>query len=217
VAYPAYVREKARSLRVEKHLSLDEIAARLSLPKTTIYYWVKDVPLGRPRRENGHPGNRAVARKYRLMREAAYADGRAEFSSLAQDVSFRDFVCMYIGEGYKKNRNVVSLGNSDPRVVWLAADWIRRLSRNPVSYSVQYHADQRIEELQQFWSKLLEVTPDEIRLQRKSNSGRLAGRTWRSRYGVLTVRTGDTLLRARLQAWMDAVQEQWLHSLGNGA
>ena len=217
MAYPAYVREKARSLRVEKHLSLDEIAARLSLPKTTVYYWIKDLPLGRSRRENGLPGNRAVARKHRLMREAAYADGQVEFSRLAQDFSFRDFICMYIGEGYKKNRNVVGLGNSDPLVVLLAADWIRRLSRNPVTYSVQYHADQRVRELQQFWSELLDVTPDEITLQRKSNSGRLAGRTWRSRYGVLTVRTCDTLLRARLQAWMDAVQEQWLHSLGNGA
>ena len=53
-----YVREKARSLRVEKHLSLDEIAARLSLPKTTVYYWVRDLPLGRPRRENGGAGSR---------------------------------------------------------------------------------------------------------------------------------------------------------------
>jgi hypothetical protein len=196
---------------------LDEIAARLALPKTTVYYWVKDLPLGRPRRENGHPGNRAVVRKHRLLREAAYAEGQAEFPELAKDALFRDFVCMYIGEGYKKNRNVVGLGNSDPRVVLLAADWIRRLSRNPVNYSVQYHADQRIEELKEFWSNLLDVTPDEIQLQRKSNSGRLAGRTWRSRYGVLTVRTCDTLLRARIQAWMDGVEEQWLHSLGNGA
>jgi hypothetical protein len=50
VTYPAYVSEKARSLKVEKHLSLDEIAARLALPKTTVYYWVRDLPLGRPRR-----------------------------------------------------------------------------------------------------------------------------------------------------------------------
>jgi hypothetical protein len=217
VAYPAYVREKARTLRVEKHLSLDEIAARLSLPKTTIYYWVRDIPLGRPRRENGHPGNNAVVRKHRLLREAAYRAGQEEFDALARDGSFRDFVCMYIGEGYKRNRNVVALGNSDPRVVFLASSWLRRLSRNKIDYSVQYHADQRVSELQKFWSELLGLKPGEIGLQRKSNSGRLSGRTWRSRYGVLTVRTGDTLLRARLQAWTDAVQEQWIHSLGNGA
>ena len=54
MAYPAYVREKARKLRVEKRLSIDEIAERLALPKTTIYYWVRDLPLGRERR--AHPG-----------------------------------------------------------------------------------------------------------------------------------------------------------------
>lgn len=115
------MREKARSLRVEKHLSLDEIAERLALPKTTIYYWIRDLPLGRPRRENGHPGNNAVVRKHRLLREAAYAQGEAEFEEMTRDPTFRDFVCMYVGEGYKKNRNVVGLGNSDPRVVLLAS------------------------------------------------------------------------------------------------
>jgi hypothetical protein len=217
VAYPAYVRGKARKLRLEKKLSIDEIAARLALPKTTIYYWVRDLPLGRPRRENGHPGNVAVCRKHRLLREAAYRQGKDEFEGLARDPSFRDFVCMYIGEGYKRNRNVVGIGNSNPRVVALSAAWIRRFAHNRVSYSVQYHADQRLTDLTMFWAELLGVTPDEIQLQRKSNSGRLSGRIWRSPYGVLTVRTGDTLLRARLEAWMDVVQGQWLHSAVNGA
>lgn len=39
MAYPPYLREGARELRVAKELSLVEIAARLALPKTTIYYW----------------------------------------------------------------------------------------------------------------------------------------------------------------------------------
>jgi hypothetical protein len=81
-----------------------------------------------------------------------------------------------------------------------------------VKYSVQYHADQDLEELRQFWAETLAVSPEEIRLLRKSNSGRLSGRMWPSRYGVLNVHAGDTLLRARLQAWMDCLQEQWLDS-----
>jgi hypothetical protein len=56
-----------------------------------------------------------------------------------------------------------------------------------------------------------------VRVLRKSNSGQLSGRVWRSRYGVLTVRTCDTQLRARVQAWMDCVRESWIHSLPIGA
>ena len=119
VAYPAYVREKARQLRVEKHLSLDEIAERLALPKTTIYYWIRDLALGRPRRENGLPGSRAMCRKYRVVREAAYEEGTAEFELLARDPSFRAFVCLYIAEGSKRRRNEVAIGNSDPAVIAL--------------------------------------------------------------------------------------------------
>jgi hypothetical protein len=218
MAYPAYVREKARTLRVERRLSIDEIAERLALPKTTVFYWVRDLPLERPRRENPHPGTLAMQRKFQLLREHAYTDARGSFQTLsALDPTFRDFVCMYIGEGSKRSRNHVAIANSDPRVVVLATRWLRALSRNKLDFSVQYHADQDLRELSDFWASTLGVDPGDIRTQRKSNSGRLGGRTWRCRYGVLTVRTCDTLLRARMQGWMDRLQETWIHSPSTGA
>jgi len=219
VAYPAYVREKARTLRVEKHLSIDEIAERLALPKTTIYYWVRDLPLARPRSGSAgrRKGNRNMRRAYALRRAAAYLQGRIEFGDLLVKPSFRDFICLYMAEGSKRCRNTVAVCNSDPAIVVLCARWIRHFSRNRVRYSIQYHADQDLEELRHFWGRRLAVPPEEIRLQRKSNSGRLKGRTWRSRYGVLTVSVGDTLLRARLEAWMHSVKDQWLDSPITGA
>jgi hypothetical protein len=156
------------------------------------------------------------SRSTRLLRDAAYAQGRATFPALAADPTFRDFVCLYIAEGYKRSRNHVSLGNSDPQVVRLAGRWIRALALNPVTYCLQYHADEDFEQLQRFWSAELAVAPTDIRFQRKSNSGGLIGRNWRSEHGVLTVRVGDTLLRARLQGWMDCLQDQWLDSPAPG-
>ncbi|HEV3378414.1 MAG TPA: hypothetical protein VG126_14170 [Thermoleophilaceae bacterium] len=217
MAHPAYLREKARELRVERRLSIVEIAERLALPKTTVFYWLRDIPLQRRRRQNPRPGSRAMGTKFRLLRDEAYRKGRESFPALAQDPTFRDFVCMYIGEGCKRNRNRVSIGNSDPRVVLLATRWLRALSRKKLRFSVQYHEDQDLEEVCGFWAATLGIEQSEVRLQRKSNSGRLGGRTWRSKYGVMTVTTCDTLLRARLQAWMDCLQEGWLHSPDNGA
>jgi hypothetical protein len=77
MAYPDYLRQRARELRITKHLSIDELAERLALPKTTVYYWVKDLPLGRARRESPRQGTQAMQRKYRRLRESAYAQGRA--------------------------------------------------------------------------------------------------------------------------------------------
>lgn len=146
------------------------------------------------------------------LRDSAYDQGRHEFEALCAEPTFRDFICMYIGEGYKRNRNRVSLANSDPAVIKLADDWIRRLTTNRVYYSFQHHADQDPTKLIAFWSAELGADPDLFRFQRKSNSGALNARSWRSAHGVLSVICDDTYLRARLQAWVDRVREGWLDS-----
>jgi hypothetical protein len=218
MAYPRYLRERARQMRRTEKLSLIEIAERLALPKTTVYYWISDLPLGRPRRDNGHPGNLAMQAKYRAIREDAYREGAEEFAKRALSTpAFRDFVCLYIGEGYKRNRNRVSIANSDPAIVVFAARWITQLSDRPLDCSLQFHADQDPRKLKTFWSERLSVDPGQIRLQRKSNSNKLATRKWRCQYGVMSVGVNDTALRARLQGWVDSIKGQWLDSASFGA
>jgi hypothetical protein len=214
MAYPAYVKEKARQLRIEKKLTIDELVEQLSIPRTTIYSWVRDLPI--PRGPNvGWPttaqerGTAAMQAKYRARRERAYEEGREEFPALCAEPTFRDFVCMYIGEGFKRDRNVVSICNSDPAVVRLGANWIRRLTEHPIEFSFQHHVDQDPDDLRAYWGGLLDLDPAKIKFQRKSNSGQLNGRRWRSQHGVLQVRTSDTYLRARIGAWMDCVRANW--------
>lgn len=211
MAYPAYIREKTRKLRIEKKLTIDELAERLAISRTTIYYWVKDIPIETTGKEirAARRASKSNKERHARLRERAYACGQSELPSLLKQPTFRDFVCMYIGEGYKRNRNAVSICNSDPAVVQLGARWIRRLSDHKVTYSFQHHADQTPRELCAFWGHLLDIDPVEIKFQRKSNSGRLAGRTWRSQYGVLQVRVSDTYLRARIDAWMDYIRADW--------
>jgi hypothetical protein len=162
VTHPAYLREKARTLRIERSLTIDEIAERLALPRTTIFYWVRDLPIARRRRppviasRARAMGNRAMQAKYRLARDAAYAEGRATFASLATDPTFRDFVCLYLVS--RRGRNEAQVCNSDPAVVRVCDGWAA---------------------------------------------------AWRSVHGVLAVAVYDTLLRARLQGWMDCLRETW--------
>lgn len=134
MAHPFYLREKARSLRAERRLTIDELAERLALPRSTIYYWVRDMPIpgsgpgGGFASEAQRKGTRAMRRKYRLLREAAYREGVESYPRLSLDPTFRDFICLYIGEGYKRDRNRVGLANSDPLVVLHATRWLRRLT-----------------------------------------------------------------------------------------
>jgi AcrR family transcriptional regulator len=215
------MREEARKLRAEEELTIDEIAERLGVSRTTVYFWVGDMPRParcRNRKGPGHAlGNAAMQAKYRRLREEAYEEGLASFESMMEEEGFSDFVTLFIAEGYKRNRNVVSVANSDPAVIAIADRWMRRLSRNKLTYWVQYHADQDLPALRVFWAKLVGIKTNEIQLQRKSNSNQLKGRTWRSEYGVLTVATNDTYFRARLQAWVDLLSRRWLDSATVGA
>jgi hypothetical protein len=137
--------------------------------------------------------------------------------SLARLPTFRDFVCLYIAEGYKKNRNTVSVANSDVAAMKLAVYWLREFSTRRMIFSIQYHADQRLRTLRSYWGQELGIPDISIEFLRKSNSGQLAHRTWRSQHGVLSVKVHDTLLRARLQGWIDCMRGEWLDSPAPGA
>ena len=202
-------------LRAQRRLTIDELAERLALPRTTVYYWVRDLPIPGSGPGTGfstaaqRKGTRAMKRKYRLLREAAYREGASSYAALAQDASFREFICLYLGEGHKRDRNTVALGNSDTAMIVFVDRWLDRLSERRREYRIQYHADQELEALRAHWGQALSIEPERILFQRKSNSGNLGGRSWRSRHGVLTVRVADTMLHARMQAWMDLTRESW--------
>jgi transcriptional regulator with XRE-family HTH domain len=206
-----HLRQKAVQLRTEQNLTLDELVERLGLPRTTIYYWIKDLPIPRTERQSEARQRASDANRDRAKanRDAAYNQGWAEAPTLLADPVFRDFVVLYIGEGGKKKRNSVEIVNSDPAIVRVAERFIRQLSINKIEYRLQYHADHDPDALKQFWGDLLGIDPTLVIEMRKSNSNQLTGRSFRSIHGLLTVRVGDTYLRARLQAWMDFVKSQW--------
>lgn len=217
MAHPAYIRDKAVRLRMDRQLSIDEIADRLVLSRSTINYWVRDIPISRTGRGSGfssaarQKAAESNSRRFRRLRESAYEDGEASFDEMSLKAGFREFVVLYIAEGYKRDRNMVSICNSDPAVVHFAARWVRDLTSHPVSFSFQFHADQDPAALQNFWASTLGVEAPCIRPQAKSNSGELSKRNWRCQHGVLMVRTSDTYLRARLQAWIDRVKAEWVN------
>jgi hypothetical protein len=86
---------------------------------------------------------------------------------------------------------------------------MEQFSSRPLQYSLQYHTDQDPDLLRQFWAEELNIDPGTITLQRKSNSGGLAARSWRSHHGVLTIGVSDTYFRAELQAWIDGIRADW--------
>src|SRR5205823_4426691 len=135
------------------------------------------------------------------MRAVAWRGVETAAAAIARDQRRRPAM-----RGQRGRRAVPRAGG---RASSLSTRWIRHLTDKELEFSIQYHADQGTAELRRFWGQVLEIDTDRIRLQRKSNSSQLRGRQWRCRYGVLTVRAHDTVLRQRMQAWMHLLRASW--------
>lgn len=124
-------------MRIEKKLTVDELAHQLNLPRTTIFYWVGDIsiPTTAHQTKAARRAGEVTRRKHQRLRQTAYEQGRLEFAALATDSTFRDFVCMYVGEGYKRSPNVVQICNSDVTVMRLSKHWLGRFSQKPLVFA----------------------------------------------------------------------------------
>ena len=106
MTHPLFLRQKVRAIRLEEQLTIDQIAARLGLSRSTIYQWVRDMPIAESGSGGAWPdaarrkGNKVMQSKYRALRDAAYREGLWRFDRLAGGWrNFRDFVGLYIAEG----------------------------------------------------------------------------------------------------------------------
>jgi transposase-like protein len=208
MAHSRYLRQMARSLRVEQQLTVDQLAARLSLPRSTIYYWVRDLPLRDGARVGTH--REAPAKVSRLCSEAAYEEGLATFEELSAQPTFRDFVCIYLVQGEHRDRTRVALTNSDPAVMRLVSRWLRRLTDKAPFLSLCYGRGQSLKELRRFWSETTGTAPRAIRARGSHESIPGEQPVPGAEHGLLTIGVDDPLLRARLQGWMHRAREAWM-------
>lgn len=208
MAHARYLRQMARSLRVEQRLTVDELALRLSLPRSTIYYWVRDLPL---RRGDDRTGGSAETshRASSARREAAYEEGLETFGELSAQPTFRDFICIYLVQGGQRDRTRVALTNSDPAVMRLVSCWIARLTSKVPFLSLQYGPGQSLKDLRRFWSETTGAEPRAIRVRHSAAREPDEHAVADLPHGLLTVGVDDALLHARLQGWMHRARESW--------
>jgi hypothetical protein len=210
MAHARYLRQMARSLRLEQRLTVDELAARLSLPRSTIYYWVRDLPLRGGMRDSGYGEGRDAPRM--VSREhgtAAYEEALETFEELSAQPTFRDFICIYLVQGDQRDRARVALTNSDPAVMRLVSRWIARLTSRVPFLSLQYGPGQSPKELRRFWSEATGAEPRVIRVRRSAARESDEQAVPDPPHGLLTVGVEDMMLRARLQGWMHRARESW--------
>lgn len=205
-----HLRDKAMVLRA-KGKSLGEICRMLVLPRGTVYYWIKGTTIPRTVAQTRAQkiGTAAGKSKWRTRRQGEYERGCHEAKALLRDLEVRDFVALYVGEGTRSGRWEVGVSNSNPAVIKMAARLLGRFSSKPPKVILQVHTDHDRAAVLRYWSKELGIEPTKIFVYQKANQSFLKTRNWRSAYGTAKIRVWDTLLRARLQGWLDYLLAQW--------
>ena len=208
MAYPTYLRERAHEIRIKNELTLDELAERLALPKTTVWQWIKDLPLTRPRSTEGQKrGTEAMQAKYRRLREDAYQAGLDEYA-LAAETTFRDF-------GF----------SASPRAASAAGTRCRSATRTRASLRLGCTGCRRSQGRRRRSAFSITWTRIPTSCKRsgavywgssrptfgasQDEHSQLRTRTWRCEHGVAAADVHDTLFRARVAAWRDCVRGGW--------
>ena len=129
-------REKAVELRIKQQLGYGMIAKQLNVPKSTLSYWLKDLPLssGRVlelRREAWGRGEasrelfRQTMRKKKSLREdKIYAEQKSKLGKLSRQSLFVAGLMLYAAEGSKQNDYTIALANTDFRMIKFFIWWL---------------------------------------------------------------------------------------------
>ncbi len=148
--------EEARRLRAESR-TLQEIADKLGVSKSSVSLWVSDVPFTPSKRRYGaqrrpHPFHAAKLRQI----EELDIDGRERIGVLGEDAFLVAGVALYAGEG-SKTAGAVTFANTDPKMIGFFCAWLRRFfmpDESRLRVRVYLHEGLDIDAAHAYWSEV---------------------------------------------------------------
>jgi transposase len=170
-----HLRAQAVELR-EQGWSVNDLAVRLGVAKSTAYLWVKHIPLDpdseRARQKQEHAARMQAGRwqEHRVARDRREAEVRAEAAVELGTINARDLLLggslIYMCEGAKskpwRRLDRLTFINTDHRLHRLFLDFLGTQGRPPDSlrYRVHIHETADAEAAGDWWAQRLEVPRD---------------------------------------------------------
>lgn len=148
--------ERARELRA-RSWTLQEIADELGVAKGSVSVWVRDVEFTpKPRQPGAHRRPHPwIARKEAEIAELR-DEGRRRIGRMSDQELLIAGTALYAGEGAKTD-GVVHFANSDPRMIALFCNWLRRffeVDESRLRIRLYLHEGLDLCTAIEFWSEL---------------------------------------------------------------
>lgn len=210
------VKNRVLKLREEGKTYLEiQRKIKTSIPKSTLSYWCHDIPLplGYQRRIQDY--NKFNLKKARKTALAVIKAKREKFlkdlwernlyllGKIDKDVQKIILSILYYCEGAKwKGHSGLQLGSSDPELIKFYLELLRKyyhIDQDKLRCRVNYRADQNINKLQAFWSKITKVPLNHF-FKTKPDPRSIGKKTKKKDYkGVCTVSYGNTKIQLELE------------------
>jgi len=218
--------EKNKALKLRKKgRSINEIAGKLNIAKSTVSSWCRNIPLGpeqiqrlAKRQESGSYKGRIKflerIRKKRIKEVALLRkQGIKEIGKLNKRDLFIGGVAMYWSEGYTySSGDQVGFTNSDPKMILFILKWFKEICKIPIDrLTLQVKINKihknRIKEVENYWSRLTNFSLSQFNktVLIKSKTKKIYPNS-SVHYGTLrvTVRQG-TRLRRKIAGWIEGL------------
>ncbi len=216
-------KDKAINLRKDG-LSYSEILEKVPVAKSTLSLWLRLVGLSKRQHQRLSEKKLQAARRgakfvnqRRLEKTALIKSlARKEVTNLIKDPLWLSGVVLYWAEGSKEKAwrpsEKVIFSNMDYQTIILMNSWFRKHLKCPDSqfvYEIYIHENADINRAKSFWSKMLNIDTERIRVYLKRHNPNSVRKNNNSRYyGVFRiVLLRGTDLNRKIAGWIEGVIE----------
>jgi transposase-like protein len=209
--------EQARSLRL-MGASVRDIARQLSVAKSTVSIWVRDIKLtdeqiarlNAESRTLGTRGREKFTQTMQLKRQALVATLRRQaeeqYETLRSDPEFMFGLALYIGEGSKGGLSTLIITNWNPCVITQAIHFFEQLGmpRERMRCKIVLHPNQDVAAAETFWSHTTGLPLTQFaRTYHSISPGSRGKRGQKWPHGGCRLSVSSVELRHKLNRWME--------------
>ncbi|HRH55722.1 MAG TPA: hypothetical protein PK609_02555 [Candidatus Paceibacterota bacterium] len=186
-----------KQLYLVDKLSAKQISKKLNCSETKVHYWISKYSL--PKRSISD----AV---YQKLNPNGDPYTVAKINSLEDSFLLGLGLGLFWGEGNKRDKSSVRLGNSDPDLIATFLYFLEnryQIQKHRLRFGLQIFSDMDPEEVEKFWMNRLGIKLEQLYKTVVTISGKTGTYREKSKHGVLTIYFHNKKLRDLLLAKID--------------
>lgn len=211
---------KAQTLR-KKGISVREIQKNLSVSRSSVSLWVRDVKLTKEQLQKLYSNQRTgglkgsviasmnkIKKRIKITKKL-FELGKSEVTNLTVKDKFIVGIALYFAEGNKADKSV-TFSNSDSRAIKFMVDWLRSYCHVPETKfrcSIYLHDNLNEGTAKKFWSTLTNIPLTQFTKSYIVKNNYKKFRKTKHVTGICRISVSDVNLHRRIMGWISGMFE----------